>query len=254
MFSAFADEYLASPIHAQKKQSTRDSERVILEYWKTHLGGIRLDKITDVMVKSYREKRLAQGVTARTVNKETVAFYQVLKLANDRGLISSLPRVRQLKQKPPPKRPLLAPEDVERLLRHCEPDVTKNADLLRFYLRFLALTGAREKEALRIRWADVDFEKRFVTIGADADTKNAQHRSVNFTPELESLLRDMSAARPPDSSFLFPSPQRGPKDIPAHSLRESFKLVRSKAGMPGLAFTTSGISSPVNASWPASTS
>ncbi len=42
------------------------------------------------MVKSYREKRLAQGVTARTVNKEAVAFYQVLKLANDRGLISSL--------------------------------------------------------------------------------------------------------------------------------------------------------------------
>ena len=26
-------------------------------------------------------------MTARTVNKETVAFYQVLKLANDRGLI-----------------------------------------------------------------------------------------------------------------------------------------------------------------------
>ena len=43
------------------------------------------------MVKSYREKRLAQGVTARTVNKETVAFYQVLKLANYRGLISSFP-------------------------------------------------------------------------------------------------------------------------------------------------------------------
>jgi hypothetical protein len=169
-FAVFASEYLASPIYAQKKQSTRDSERVILEYWKQHLGGIRLDKITDVMVRSYREKRLAQGVTARTVNKEAVAFYQVLKLANDRGLISSLPRVRQLKQKPPPKRALLAPEDVQGLLRHCEPEVTKNADLLKFYLRFLALTGAREKEALRIRWADVDFEKRFVTFGADTDT------------------------------------------------------------------------------------
>jgi integrase len=235
-FAVFASEYLASPIYGQKKQSTRDSERVILEYWKRHLGGIRLDKITDVMVKSYREKRLAQGVTARTVNKEAVAFYQVLKLANDRGLISSLPRVRQLKQKPPPKRALLAPEDVQCLLRHCEPEVTKNADLLKFYLRFLALTGAREKEALRIRWADVDFEKRFVTIGADADTKNAQHRTVNFTPELHEILRDMSAARPPDSSFLFPSPQRGPKDIPAHSLRESFRLVRSKAKMPWVGF------------------
>ena len=38
MFSDFADEYLASPIHAQKKQSTRDSERVILEYWKIAPG------------------------------------------------------------------------------------------------------------------------------------------------------------------------------------------------------------------------
>jgi hypothetical protein len=113
-FAFFASEYLASPIYGQKKQSTRDSERVILEYWKQHLGGIRLDKITDVMARSYREKRLAQGVTARTVNKEAVAFYQVLKPANDRGLISSLPRVRQLKQKAPPKRALLAPEDVQR--------------------------------------------------------------------------------------------------------------------------------------------
>jgi integrase len=235
-FAVFASEYLASPIYAQKKQSTRDSERVILEYWKQHLGGIRLDKITDVIVKSYREKRLAQDVTARTVNKEAVAFYQVLKLASDRGLISSLPRVRQLKQKPPPKRPLLTPEDVQRLLRHCEPERTKNADLLKFYLRFLALTGSREKEALRIRWVDVDFDKRFVTIAADADTKNAQHRSVNFTPELHALLRDMSVARPPDSSFLFPSPQRGHKDIPAQSLRESFKLAREKAKMPRVGF------------------
>jgi integrase len=160
MFSDFADQYLASPIHAQKKQSTQASERVILEYWKAHLGGIRLDKIRNVMIKGYREKRLGQGVTARTVNKECVAFYQVLKLANDRGLIASFPRVQQLKQKAPPKRPLLAPEVVERLLRHCVHSVTKNADLLKFYLRFLALTGAREKEALRVRWEDVDFEKR----------------------------------------------------------------------------------------------
>ena len=236
LFKDFSNDYLTSPFHGLKKESTRASERVILEYWKAHLGGIRLDKISDVMVKGYREKRLAQGVTARTVNKETVAFYQVLKLANDRGLISSLPRVRQLKQKAPPKRPLLAPDDVERLLRHCESDVTKNADLLRYYLRFLALTGAREKEALRVRWTDVDLEKRFVTIGADADTKNARHRAVNFTPELDVLVREMIATCPPDSSFLFPSPQRGQKDIPAHSLRESFKLVRSKAQMPWAGF------------------
>jgi len=230
-FAAFATQYLASPIHALKRESTQASERVILEYWKAHLGGIRLDKIRDVMIKGYREKRLGQGVTARTVNKECVAFYQVLKLANDRGLIASFPRVRQLKQKAPPKRPLLAPEDVEQLLRLCVHSVTKNAELLKFYLRFLALTGAREKEALRVRWEDVDFERRFVTIGANADTKNARARSVNFSGELEPLLHEMNGDRPPDSSFLFPSPQRGERAIHAKSLQESFKLVRVAAGL-----------------------
>ena len=213
-FPAFADEYLASVVHGQKRPSTRRAERVILGYWKTHLGGVAVDKITPVMVKAYREKRLAQGVKARTVNIETVTLYAVLKLAVDRGVIPSFPRVKQLRQQPSPKRPLLAPEDIARILRHCTPDATKNADLLKFYLRFLALTGAREKEALRIRWTDVDFQKRLVTIGADAASKSGHHRTVNFTPELDSLLKELSAARPPDSSFLFPSPQRGPKDIP----------------------------------------
>ena len=114
--------------------------------------------------------------------------------------------------------------------------VTKNADLLKFYLRFLALIGAREQEALKIRWPDVDLWNQQVTVGADADTKNSRNRKVNFRPELKALFHEMNAARPPDSSFLFPSPQRGPKDIPASSLRESFKLVRTKAGTPRVGF------------------
>jgi integrase len=235
-FTDFADQYLASAIHGAKRPGTRGSERVILEYWKKHLGGTRLDRISAVQIKGYREKRLGEGVTARTVNKETVAFYQVLKLAVDRGLITSFSRVRQLKQKPAAKRPLLSPADVERLLADCEPSVTKNAALLKFYLRFLTLTGAREKEALAIRWEDVDFHRGLVTIGADGSAKTGRHRSVNFSGELESLLHEMAGFRPPDSSFLFPSPQRGERDIAAHSLRESFKLVRSKAGLPWVGF------------------
>jgi integrase len=235
-FSEFADEYLASATHDQKSSSTRRAERVILGYWKAHLGGVALDKITPAMVKAYRENRLGEGVKARTVNIETVTFYAVLKLAVDRGVIASFPRVTQLKQKPAPVRQLLSPQDLERLLRHCMHDTTKNAQLLRFYLQFLALSGAREKEALRIRWSDVDFETRQVTIGADGSAKKARHRSVNFSAELESLLREMVGGRQPDSSFLFPSPQRGSEDIHARSLRESLRLVRRAAGLPWVGF------------------
>ncbi len=38
------------------------------------------------------------------------------------------------------------------------------------------------------------------------------------------------------ASYLFPSPQRGDKDIPAKTLRPSFRCVREAAGLPKLAF------------------
>ena len=125
---------------------------------------------------------------------------------------------------------------MERLLRHCIGETTKNADLLKFYLQFLAPTGAREKEALRIGWSDVDFENRQVVIGADGSAKDARHRSVHFSSELDALLREMREGRQPDSSFLFPSAQRGSKDIRARSLRESFRLVRRATGLAGVGF------------------
>src|SRR4030095_2604164 len=43
----------------------------------------------------------------------------------------------------------------------------KNAQQLADYLRFLAYTGAREQEALRVRWVDVSFDRKLVTIGAE---------------------------------------------------------------------------------------
>ncbi|MCE9610352.1 MAG: site-specific integrase [Chthoniobacter sp.] len=235
-FDDFAREYFASAAFAQKKTSTQGIERQALNRWIAHLGGIRLDKITAPMIHAYREQRLALGRMARTVNLDTVAVRNVLKLARDRGHIERLPETRQLKQKPAPRRPLVTGEQFAVLLRACRRGVTKNAALFRLYLRFLALTGSREKEALAVRWGDVDFTRETVTIGSGGTAKNHKSRDVDFSPELKLLLSEMNAGRPPDSTWLFPSPQRGERDTPAKGLRESLNLVRKKAGMPGFGF------------------
>lgn len=232
-FAQFAQSYLESPMHAGKSKSTRASERYSLNYWNARVGAVPLNKISPPMLQAYCESRLARGIKARTVNIELCAYHAVMKLAQQRGLIAEFPRAERLKQRPAPKRPLLRPEDVERLLAACGPEATKNAALLRFYLRFLALTGAREKEALRARWDGTDFSQKFVTI---PDGKNGEDRAVNFNPELEELLREMWTNRPPDSSYIFPSAQRGEKDISARSLRQSFALVRAVARMPWVGF------------------
>ena len=54
-FDDSAREYFASATFAQKKASTQEIERQAINRWITHLGGIRLDKITaPLMVESGR--------------------------------------------------------------------------------------------------------------------------------------------------------------------------------------------------------
>jgi integrase len=68
------------------------------------------------------------------------------------------------------------------------------------------------------------------TIGADADTKNREARTVDFNQALHTHLREMEQRRAPDSQWLFPSPQRGDKDEHAKTFRETLLLTRRVAG------------------------
>ena len=107
---------------------------------------------------------------------------------------------------------------------------TKNGSEFADYIRLLSLCGAREQETIKLRWADVDFEHKLLTIGADADTKNREARRVDLNAELEIHLKAMHARRAPDSQWLFPSPQRGDQDDRAKTFRESLLLTRAVSG------------------------
>ena len=102
-FGDFAREYLASPTLAAKKARTQNSERQAIGRWVQHLGEVRLDKITPAHIFGYRDKRLAGGTSARTVNLDVIALRNVLKLAREREHIERLPEFQQLKQQPSPK-------------------------------------------------------------------------------------------------------------------------------------------------------
>ena len=244
-FETFAAEYFTSPAFTQKKVRTQQSQRQAIERWTKHLGGVRLDKISLGVVDSYRRARLAGGVSARTVNLDVIALRQVLGQAKMCGYIDNImqffsPRhgggLKALRNAPAPRRTLMTHQQFEALIESATDNVTKNAAELRFYLRFLMLTGAREQEALCTGRSDVDLVNKLVTIGAAGETKNSRSRTINFSPELDVLLQELNAWLPPDTSWLFPSPQRGSKDIHAQSLRESFKLVREKAGLQWIGF------------------
>src|SRR5262249_14947939 len=123
------------------------------------------------LIAGYIDKRLKGGkfcgrklatVSERTANLDIIRLRNVLKSAMEDGYIRELPRIKMLDEVPPPKRKLVTPAEFDRLIEAARNDCEKNGDQLADYLRFLAFSGAREQEALRIKWKDVDFERERV--------------------------------------------------------------------------------------------
>ena len=229
----------------RKRLGTLEGERQALARWCDHIGHVRIDRIATPAIAAFVDRRLKGGIicgrklgaaSERTANLDLMRLRNVLKTAIDDGYLRELPRMKMLDEPPPPKRDLVTPAEFDRLIDGARNACEKNGDQLADYLRFLAFSGAREKEALRIKWADVDFDRDRVTIGADRLTKNWESRTVEFNPQLGALLREMHERRAPDCSWLFPSPQRGARDEHAKSFRESLKIARKAAGLQWIGF------------------
>jgi integrase len=229
----------------RKRAGTIAGERQALARWCDHLGHVRIDQIATPIISGYIDKRLKGGMfcrrkfgpaSERTTNLDVMRLRNVLKAALDDGHLRNLPRIKLLEEPPAKKRELITPDEFDRLLTAARTACKKNGEQFADYLRFLAFSGAREKEALRVKSADVDLQRERVTIGADGLSKNKESRTVEFNSELNALLREMQNRHPPDCSWLFPSPQRGPRDEHAKSFRESLKIARKAADLRWVGF------------------
>src|SRR4029453_2068170 len=110
--------------------------------------------------------------------------------------------------------------------RICEAGLKASKNGIEFgdYVRLMAYCGSRMSETLRLKWSDVDWEKRQLTIGSDGLAKNHKSRVVDFNPQLAAHLNALASRRAPDSQWIFPSPQRGESDRPSKTFRESLLL------------------------------
>ena len=235
-FADYVETYFAKPSVAGKKAGTLENERQALNRWKKHLGDARIDRIDASDIAALRDKRLRGGAHPRTVNLDIIALRNVLKAAVEDGYLREMPKAKTLKAPKSDKRPLLTPSQFDVLLGAIPLALKKNSAQFTDYLRFLAYTGAREQESLKVRWEDVDMVGERVTIGTGGVSKNHEARCVEFNDKLSALLRDMVKRRAPDCSCRTPSPQRGPRDEHAQTFRESLLLAREVAGLLWVGF------------------
>ena len=233
----FGQQYLVRLAEGQRKRpKTISSERGHLNFWIRELGGRRLQKITPGQIKLAMDRRAAEGRSPRTLNIGLTVLRNVFSEAIGEGLVDQNPclgvRWRKVTKR---DRRLVTAGELDRL---CEAAlrVSQNGPQFVDFLRLLQYCGSRMAETLRLRWADVDWDQKQLIIGADGESKNHEARRVDFNTSLEAHLMNMHRRRDSDSQWMFPSPQRGKKDIPAKSFRETLLMAREEAGLEHVGF------------------
>ncbi len=215
-----------------KREASIRKEAGHLQHWCKRIGHLRLNKIRPFHLAAVLTGLTKDGLSGRTVNLYLISIRSVLKAARRDGHIKPpLPFEGLDWQKVDNKaRRLFTADEVDQL---CDVvlQASKNGRQVVDYIRFLQFSGARFRETLSVRWQDVDFERGHVIIGAEGESKNRRPRAVDLNPQLEAHLRDMAARRQPDSDWLFPSPQRGDRDIHAQSFRETLYLACKASGV-----------------------
>lgn len=231
-------------LDAPKKLGTVRKEELILAKWCAHITDIRIDRIGMPHATAYLQSVLEDGKARRTRNVHLSIFRNLLGYFVEKGVLTkrSLPteEVKLLKHRTP-KRDFISYADVQALaqkaaerLPNGELKIGPSGQELADLINLLAYSGAREMEALRLRWRDVDFTGQKLQIGRDGQTKNREARDLDFNPDLERLLEEMKTRRAPDSPWIFPSPKRGEKKDHSHwaNPHKVWYRCRDAAGLP----------------------
>ncbi|MCC9608081.1 tyrosine-type recombinase/integrase [Blastopirellula sp. JC732] len=172
------------------KQQTRIAGEYesTLKKFEEYLKPQSIRHISQNYVMGFRQWRLGQKVTPRTVNKQVLVLNGMLNKAVEWGYIASNP-IRGLKplrhdRKKKERRSLTA-DEVATILQ-------ESPGFLRpVWLTFMT-TGLRLKELVELRFRDVDLERRVAIVRPEI-SKNHQQREVPLCDEAVAIIRDLAA-------------------------------------------------------------
>ena len=230
------DEYLP---HAERRvrRSTLSRKRSHLVHVLADLGHLRLDEFTPKVIEDYAVTRRDDGLQPVSVNNEVRTLLRVLNFAaHERELPIRVPRFKRLSEAGREKVTAYTDAEIQRLLTQLDRLSRPLVPLVLFILN----TGARRGEALAMRSANVDLERRVFRIWSYRKTdprtgevteqwtsKNGKSREV---PIRDSLLPYMTEERLANE-WLFPSPETGSRY--AQWPQRMFDRARDAAGIEG---------------------
>lgn len=175
------------------KQQTRvgSEYETTLKKFEEYQKPVSLRQITHEYVFGFRQWRLDQGVTPRTVNKQVLILNALMNKAVEWGRIGINPiqGMTHLKHDHKSKeRRSLTVEEINSILEN-SPEYLRPV-----WLMFMT-TGLRKDELIELRFSDIDFERN-VAIVRPHVAKNHQTREVPVCDEMMDVIRQLREAAP----------------------------------------------------------
>ncbi len=217
------------------------------------IGYLKLNKITTLDLQKFFNRLLTdgrivrkesreqpKGLSVKTVSNIRTMLYSAFDKAVAEHLMVSNPVVGcKLPKREKQEMKTMQIEDLGRFFAEA-----KASGKFEFYYVELS-TGMRRGELLGLKWEDVNYEKKTLTIRRQVirvqghieegplKTKNA-YRTVAIGDDLVDLLRDLHEREGNGSPYIFPSPNGGPQD--PDSVLPMFKRILKRAGLPEMRF------------------
>lgn len=223
------DKYI--PAAKSRLKSWAEIERQ-LKWWQSKAGSEMLAHITPARIAEWRDELAAMPKqrgggkrSAADVNRTIAALSGAMTHAvKELGWIERNPCERVTKPKEAGGRVrFLSDEELPRLLDAVR--ASSHSDLLPAVLLALT-TGARKGEILGLRWSQIDFKRRAITLH-QGETKNNAGRALPLSGEIVELLKARAKVHNLKDDRVFP-PAEGCKEL---ELREPWKAALVQAGI-----------------------
>ena len=192
VFSIIIDEYLKK----EYKGSRLNDERVKLNFWIEALGDKPIIDITSTDINEALSTLPAQFKNA-TINRYVAAISVVFSYACREYDLLENP-VRQIPSLPENNERIRFLSEAERtsLFKACR---ASHWDKLYLIVLLAITTGARKGELTKLRWNDIDFDRRTAYV---ATTKNGQPKVLPLT---DSVIKELQLFDTKNSSLIFAS-------------------------------------------------
>jgi integrase len=177
-------------------------------------SSVKVDEIDMPKIRDYVDRRLADGLSASSINRELNIIGATLHKAEE--FFSELkqwkaPRIPRLKEGKSRREKVITDNEYNRLVAHLHrpPDSSdgkRPQDWPRAYrarvrvaqiFEFAMLTAARHGEIVQLKWSDVDWERRKVLI---FQGKTGDYKEVPLVRPLAAVLE---ARKPASGRFVF---------------------------------------------------